>query len=164
MVDDGARPGALRTRLFDDRGVHPVPLTLMRDGAVDRLFLDPPTARAQSTRPTGHVTDSALAPSNLLIRPGTRTANAILTELGEQVFEVSVFPDEWHLDMKTGAFEAVVTGQLRTGSSFEGVLRNVHLVGNLAEVFSSVFDITSNTDRIGHVDAPGFIVDGFTVQ
>lgn len=163
LVDDGVRPGALRTRLFDDRGVHAVPLTLIKDGVVDRVFLDPPTARAQGTRPTGHSRDGQLCPTNLLIRPGTRTANAILTELGQTVFEVGIFPEDFKFNSSTGKFSATVSGRIRTGGKYQGTLRNVSLAGNLVEALKSVFDVTSNTDRIGHVDAPGFIVDGLTV-
>jgi predicted Zn-dependent protease len=163
LVDDGARPGALRTRLFDGRGVHAVPLTLIKDGAVDRVFLDPPTARSQGTRPTGHTRDGKLQPTNLLIRPGTRTANAILTELGQTVFEVSIFPEDFDFNPATGAFSAIVSGRIRVGGKHQLPVRNVLLKGNLVEALKSVFDITSNTDRIGHVDAPGFIVDTFTV-
>ena len=39
MVDDGTLFGGLRSRGFDDRGVTPVPLTLLREGRVNRSFL-----------------------------------------------------------------------------------------------------------------------------
>jgi predicted Zn-dependent protease len=163
LLDDGVRPGALRTRAFDDRGVHPVPLTLIRDGHIDRLFLDSSAARAQGTRPTGHMHEGALRPSNLLIRPGTRSANAILAESGCQTLMVDVLPPDFELDMQTGDLFAKVSGRLLTGSKPQGAVRNVSLRGNLIEVLSQIVDLTSNTDRHQHVDAPGLILDGFVL-
>lgn len=83
MTDDAGLHSGLWTVAFDDRGVTPVPLTLLREGVVGGRYHSPETARAQRAGPTGHVRDGALQPSNLVIRPGARTRNMIHAELGD---------------------------------------------------------------------------------
>ena len=103
MVDDGTLFGGLRSRGFDDRGVTPVPLTLLREGRVDRSFLSVESARQQDTRATGHATRGEWVPYNLKIRGGTRSLNALMSEMDERVFYVDHFVDlQGGLDIETG--------------------------------------------------------------
>ncbi len=83
MTDDAGLHSGLWTVAFDDRGVTPVPLTLLREGVVSARYHSPESARATRAGPTGHVRDGALHPSNLVIRPGARTRNMIHAELGD---------------------------------------------------------------------------------
>lgn len=83
VTDDAGLHSGLWTVAFDDRGVTPVPLTLLREGVVSARYHSPESARATRAGPTGHVRDGALHPSNLVIRPGARTRNMIHAELGD---------------------------------------------------------------------------------
>lgn len=166
LVDDGALPGGLRTVGFDDRGVRPVPLTLIREGHVDGRFLDPVTAREVGTRPTGHVHDGRLRPTNLQLHTGTRSVNANLGEMGDAlVFVVDDFPDlPEGLDLATGDLDVVVDGQVMRGQTHLGARRRVRLTGNLVDALREIPAITSDTDRHMNVDAPAFFVDGLSVK
>jgi len=159
IVDDGSRPGALRTRMFDDRGVPPVPLTLIREGRVAARFLDPEAARLLDTRPTGHCWGDELGPSNLLMRSGTRSLNALLTELEGLSLRVDDL-DVSGIDLRTGAVDLVVDGIVLDANKEVGAMRRVRLVGRLQDLLSNIVDIGNDTDRIGHVDAAGIIADG----
>ncbi|MEZ4318240.1 MAG: metallopeptidase TldD-related protein [Myxococcota bacterium] len=159
IVDDGSRPGALHTRMFDDRGVPPVPLTLIREGRVDARFLDPETARRLDTRPTGHCWGDGLGPSNLLMRSGTRSLNALLTEIGGPSLMVDDL-DPAGIDIRTGAFDMLVDGRVLEANVPVGAMRRVRLSGNLRDLLSNIVDVGNDTDRIGHVDAAGLIADG----
>jgi len=163
MVDDGTAHGAFRTRSFDDRGTMPVPLTLLREGRVDGRFLDPETARRLETGPSGHVVDDELVATNLMLRSGTRSLNAILTDRGGYSLAVHDFPDMSGLNMLTGEFEVQVHGVVMKSNVQVGAMRNVTLKGNMLDVLNRVVDVASDTDRVGHVDAPGMLLDGFTI-
>lgn len=160
LLDDGGSVGGLRTRAFDDRGVTPVPLTLLREGRLEGRFLDPETARALDTRPTGHCSGDGLAASNLLMRAGTRSINALLTELGGPSLQVDDLPDLSGLDVKTGAFDARVDGIVMDANRPVGAMRRVRLHGNLRDLLRGVVEVCNDTDRIGHVDAAAIIADG----
>ena len=161
LLDDGANPGGVRTRSFDERGVPSVPLTLLRDGEVAGRFLSPEQARALDTRPTGHCRDGILIPSNLILRQGARSINAVMTERGERAFWVDDIADMSGLNVETGDLTARVSGLVMHGSEIEGGCRNIELTGNLGTALSDVVHVFSNTDRVRHVDAPAIMVNGF---
>jgi len=163
MVDDGTAHGAYRTRSFDDRGTLPVPLTLLREGRVDGRFLDPETARRLDTRPSGHVLGDELVASNLMLRSGTRSVNAILTERGGYSLAIHDLPDLSGLNMLTGDFSLPVHGVVMKGNVAVGAMRHATLKGNMVRVLNSVVDVASDTDRVGHVDAPGMLLEGCVV-
>jgi predicted Zn-dependent protease len=165
LQDDGAMPGGLRTRSFDDRGVAPVPLTLLREGRVDGRFVSPEAAHRLDARPTGHTRGGAQQPSNLILRSGTRSLSAALTDLGGislQVDDLAGLPDG--LDFATGQLGVRVHGVLLDGVRPIGVVRQRVLTGDLGVALNRVVEVCSDTDRIGHVDAPGLILDGLSLE
>lgn len=164
VVDDGREPGGLRTRAFDDRGVPPVPLTLIREGRVDARFLTPAQARRLGARPTGHEGADGVRPSNLQVHGGARTINAHLGEQDGLVFAVDDLDTASGFDPATGAIDTVVDGRVFDRQTAVGPLRRVRLVGSLPDALARVAAIASDTDRIDHVDAPSIFVDGFSVH
>lgn len=162
LLDDGALPGGLRTAAFDDRGVPPVPVILLREGQLHQSYKAPVTARGDDERPTGHFWGGALRASNLILRGGTRSINAVLSERSDvDALVVSDLVGLENIDWATGDFEWTAYGVLRRGNEELGGVPGVRLRGNLSDVFSQVVDLTSDTDRIGHVDASGMLLDGF---
>lgn len=166
LVDDGRLPGALNSRSFDDRGVSPVPITLIRDGVVDGWYLDVAEARRIDARPTGHDHEGALQPGNLVVRGGSRSMNALLAEQPEPVVVLDHVRDLFEgLDLKTGAIDCEASGRLVVPrNTTQGWMPRFRLVGDLTRVLASIVDLASDTDRHGHVDAPGMMVDGFHVE
>jgi len=164
MVDDGTLTGGLRSRSFDDRGIRPVPLTLLREGHVAGRFLDLHRARRLDLTPTGHELDGALPPTNLMLKSGTRSMNAHMGEKGGTVVVLADLPPDMDLNVATGALQATVSGVVYTDNVPTGAVRNVTLEGDLRTVLGQVVAIASDTDRVEHVDAPGLLVKGFTIR
>ena len=79
---------------------------------------------------------------------------------------VDDFPDlsDAVLNPATGELRAQISGTVLDANKLTGAVRGVWLVGNLREVLNQVVEICSDTDRIGHVDAPGMVLDGFRVE
>jgi predicted Zn-dependent protease len=164
IIDDGALPGGLRTRGFDDRGVPPVGLTLVREGHVVAWPLDPELARKQDTRATGHCIGDDLRVSNLRLRTGTRSLRAHQSELEIRMLVVDDIPDFSGFDPRSGDVRVVVNGRMMSGKNEEGPVRNITLSGNLMTILNQIVAVASDTDRYGHVDAPAMIVNGFTAE
>lgn len=160
IVDDGLLPGGLRTRAFDDRGCFPVPVMLLREGVVAGRYLTPELARKLDTRATGHVYRSGLRSNNLVMREGTRSINAMLTERKGPSLVIDDLPNLKKLNLKTGAIEVKVDGIVMDANKPVGAMRGVTLRGNLVTLLSNVVCLCNNTDRIGHVDAASIIADG----
>ena len=164
LLDDGALPGAWNTRSFDDRGVPPVPLTLVKDGRVDRSYLSIVEARRDGTRPTGHARGEGIVPGNVVVRSGTRSVAAILSELGRAAFDVEHVAGDVALDLRTGELDLPVYGSIRTSKTSGPPLRGLRLRGNFIEALGRVIDVTGETDRWRHVDAPGILVEGLRLE
>jgi len=166
LVDDGLAPGALRTTAFDDRGVGPLPVTLIRDGRIEGSLLDLARARAIGTQATGHEQLGGVYPRNLVVRGGSRSINAILAEERTPVLVLDHLRGvESGLDLRTGRLLCQASGRL-VGSKNQpvGVLPWLEVSADLDVVFRNVLDLASDTDRFGFVDAPGILVDGFGVR
>jgi PmbA protein len=160
LVDDGTAHGAYRTRSFDDRGTLPVPLTLLREGRVSGRFMDPETARRLDTQPSGHVLGDELVASNLLLRSGSRSINAMLTDRDGYCLAIQDLPDLSGLNLLTGQFSVPVHGIVMKGKVPVGAMRHATLSGNMLRMLNQLVEVASDTDRVGHVDAPGMLFDG----
>jgi PmbA protein len=163
VLDDAGLPGALRTTAFDDRGVPPVPITLIREGLVDQMFISPELARARGSRPTGHWRGDRNQPSNVLIRPGAKSINVTLNEQRDAVLWIDHVEDLTGLDLEAGTLSWTVSGRVFRGQTVEGGFRNLRMTGDLEGLFGRVVEITSDSDRVGHVDAPSMVIDGFVL-
>jgi predicted Zn-dependent protease len=162
MVDDGTRPGGLRTTSFDDRGVRPAPLVLLREGVLGDEVMDLERARRAERPATGHARRGSVRPHNLALRSGSRSVNAVLADHDGWCISIHQLPDlNDALDLKTGQLSGRVSGAIYKGSKHVGAVRGGMLQGDLGQVLSSVYEVCSNTDRVGHVDAPAILVDGF---
>ncbi len=154
MTDDAGLHSGLFTVAFDDRGVSPVPLTLLREGIVGNRYHSPETARAAGSRPTGHVVDGELIPSNLVIRPGARTRNMIHAELGD-LFLLDTPPV---IDLDSGR----LTGPARVvrvagGEAAEGW--EVVFDLPLSEFFEGITEFAADQERHLGVDTPTGVWD-----
>jgi PmbA protein len=163
LLDDGTLPGGLRTTAFDDRGVTPVPLTLLREGWVNNRFFGPEEARQRGARPTGHAVGEGQRPTNLQLRAGTRSMNALLADVSDPVFVLDHVEDIAGVDLRTGKIEVLGGGTFIRAGKPVGCAYRVQVTGDLVDVLSRVVDVASDTDRVGSVDAPGLLVDGLSI-
>ena len=160
LLDDGNLIGGLRTRSFDHHGTTPVVTSLIRDGQLVGRYR--PTSDKEAT---GHADIQGLQPANLTMRCGTRSVDAVLNdhpELPVLVLDAAMGFDE--IDLDSGEVKLVGHGQLRRASETLGPVRNVTLRGNLRELLNGLVTLASNMDRVGHVDAPAMMLDGFTAS
>ncbi|MEN0062825.1 MAG: metallopeptidase TldD-related protein [Myxococcota bacterium] len=164
LVDDGLLAGGLTTRAFDDRGVSPVALTLLRDGRLDGRFVTVAEARTHSVRPSGHLMNGELGPSNLVLKSGTRSVNALLAELQGPSFRVDDLPDCSGVDLATGEASLVVHGEVMEANKAVGSMRHVRIAGQLTEVLGKLVEVCNDTDRWGAMDAPALITQGWTLS
>jgi predicted Zn-dependent protease len=154
MTDDAGLHSGLYTVVFDDRSVTPVPLALLREGVIGARCHSPETARADGTRATGHVRNGKIQPSNLVIRPGSRTRNMIRAELGEMlVLDAPPF-----LNLDTGTLEGPAQVlHVRDGETlgFYDVVFDIRLM----EFFAGVVEFAADQERHIGVDTPTGVWD-----
>ena len=155
ITDDAGLFGGLNTRAFDDRGVPPISVTLLKEGVVHGLYHDPESARAAGLRPTGHVTDGVLGPSNLIVRPGSRTRNVILTELGTYLL-LDRLPVA---DLATGTLRGPVP-VVRVEKGERAGAATVLFDTTFAALLGALEEVAADQERVCEVDAPTAVFRG----
>jgi predicted Zn-dependent protease len=148
LTDDAGLHGGLHTCAFDERGVPPIPVTLLKEGVVHGLYHDPESARAVGLRPTGHVRDGRIRGTNLVVRPGSRTRNVILTELRDYLCLDRCPP----LDLETGRLTGDVPLVVVRNGERHGAAR-VRVDVPIASFLARVRELASDQDRSGEVDS-----------
>jgi predicted Zn-dependent protease len=162
LIDDGSIPGGYATRSFDDRGVPPGPVTVVRDGRADRLLLSPEAARAAVRAEPGHDVDGRPAVSNLVWAAGVRQLNAILIERARPTCWIDGF-QSLDVDLQTGLATGVAHVERMCANEPQGVWPSAVVRIPLATCLTRLIDLGADTDRIGSVDAPAIWVDGVEV-
>ena len=150
VVDDPVAPGGVRTRPFDDRGIAPIAVPVIREGVVGNYFLDPKTARSRDIRPTGHFWNGKIRASNLVLRPGNRSRTQMLTEV-----PLSLELDHLNgqLDLKTGHLDAWGPALILDKGKPVGAVKKIHLNFPISELFSAFKEVASNQLRSHAVDS-----------
>jgi predicted Zn-dependent protease len=157
LTDDAGMVGGLYTTAFDDRGVPPIPVTLLKEGVVTGLYHDPESARAAGLRPTGHCRDGQLQPSNLILRPGARTRNVTLGELGNYLLLDQSPP----MDLRTGELSGPLDLVVVERGEKKGSIRQ-DFRAPITKVLRAIQEVVSDQERSCEVDAPTAIfVPGF---
>ncbi len=153
VTDDPARFAGLHTCAFDDRGVPPIAVTLVREGLAHGRYHAPEDARDAGLRPTGHFRDGCLRPANPALRPGSRTRNMILAELGEHV-SIERLPA---VDRRTGLVSGVALGVLvRGGERVSGV--RVPLSEHVTTLLARATEVAGDQERVNAADASSLVL------
>lgn len=155
LTDDAGLFGGLHTRAFDDRGVPPIPVALLKEGVIHGFYHTPEGARALGLRPTGHVVGDVARPSNLIVRPGARTRNVILAELSDYLLLDRV-PD---VDLTTGVVRGTVpVVRVTRGERIGAFLARMELP--LARLLGALKEVAADQERACEVDAPTGVFEG----
>jgi hypothetical protein len=160
LYDDGLRMGGLGTRGFDDRGVPPMVVPLIREGVCGGFYQGPRIAAQADARPTGHARhDDALWPGNLVVRPGNRTRNMIFPELGAFLLIDDVL-DVSGIDPRSGRVSAPVRVLVLQGTAVVGSPGVCRLETTADALLMGLRELASDQQRHGLVDTPTWVVEG----
>jgi predicted Zn-dependent protease len=127
-------------------------VVILREGSTGGFYLDPEDARAADLRPTGHVLDGRLQPSNLILRPGGRSRNAIGMDLGDYLC-LEVFHTDPLVDVATGALSTTCDLLLYRNHHFRGAIPGVRLDTHVTGLLRDVREVASDQLRLEEVDA-----------
>lgn len=161
IVDDASLPGAMNTRAFDDRGVPPVPVAVIREGTFGGLYHSPETARRADTRPTGHVVGDKIQPGNLVVRHGNRSRTQMLSEVPVTLFITSLSGE---LNPKTGILNAYGSAYLLEKGKPVGCTAPVLLKMPVTEILREIKEISSDQQRYGEVDCATVLTNEIEVS
>ncbi len=155
VIDDPGLHGGLMTRPFDDRGVPPSPVAILREGLKSGFYQSPETARKADIRPTGHVRDGGLRPTNLILRAGNRSRTQMLSEV-----PVAISFDQLHgeLDVTNGRLRCEGPAFVLEKGRPQGSLERVELDVDIVDLLMQVQEIAANQERHGSVDCATVLI------
>jgi len=160
LVDDAGLHGGLMTRAFDDRGVPPMAMPVIREGVLAGLYYGPEAARAKEMRPTGHDWEGALRPSNLILLSGNRSRTQMLSEV-----PVSVFFDhiDGEVDLATGTIDVSGPVFVLEKGRRVGAVASARLKTDVITLLSGIQELASDQERFNAVDCATALVVGVPV-
>ncbi len=143
IVDDGRRPGAVRSAPFDGEGAPTTTRTLVEEGVLRAYLTDRKTSRKLGV-PTGgnarrgsYAAPARIGPSNFFARPGGADAAALLRGL-DRALAITSLLNLHTIDPISGEFSLGATGDyLEKGERLYPV-QGVTIAGNLTELLSSI--------------------------
>jgi PmbA protein len=157
LMDDPGLHGGLRTRAFDDRGVPPMALPVIREGLQAGLFYGVEQARAEDIRPTGHRWEGSLSPGNLILLAGNRSRTQMLSEVPSSICFDHI---DGKLDLRTGKLDVSGPAFLLEKGRRVGVIDRVRIKTDVVTLLSGVQEFSSDQERIGAVDCATALVVG----
>jgi PmbA protein len=160
VVDDARRAGGMATRGFDERGVPPISVNLIKEGRASGLYQGPRSAERTGARPSGHErADGTLWPGNLIVRPGSRSRNMLFPELGTFVL-VTELTDTHGIDPATGEIDVGARVFVADTDGIRGCA-GVHRLRCTADaLLGGVQRVCNDQQRHGIVDTATWLVDG----
>ena len=160
VVDDARRPGGMATRGFDERGVPPVSINLIKEGRAAGLYQGPRSAALVDARPSGHErADGSLWPGNLVVRPGSRSRNMLFPDLGTFVI-VAELTDTGGIDPATGEIDVGALVFVADASGTRGCAGVHRLRCSAQDLLSGVVKVCNDQQRHGIVDTATWLVEG----
>jgi PmbA protein len=172
LVDDGRLPEGPAAAPFDDEGV-PTGRTPVIEAGTLRAFLhNTQTARREGTASTGNASRAGyrgvpgVAPTNLLVEPGDRDAEALLRDAGRAVYVQDVSGVHSGANPVSGEFSVGATGLRVEGGALSEPLREMTIASTLPEVLRRVEAVGSDLRFFpggGAIGTPTILVGEMTV-
>ena len=175
LVDDGLHPDGMASAAFDDEGV-PSEVTPLIEGGVLRGFLhNSYTARKEggATRSTGNASRGSyrgapgVAPTNLVLDPGSGTLDDLLGRVGRGVYVVNISGLHSGANPVNGQFSVGATGHLIDSGGRGRPVREITIASDMLALLANVVDRAGDARWIpmyGSVLAPSIAIADVTVS
>jgi PmbA protein len=172
LRDDGLDPGGPASSPFDGEGLARRRTTLIEGGALHTYLYDTYTARRGVAGSTGNAgrgdyrSQPSVAPSNLVVAPGTLAFEDLLGEAGEGICVTDVAGLHSGVNPVSGVFSVGASGRaIRRGEPAEP-LREFTIAGDLASMLRAVRAAGADARWVpfgGSVNTPSLLIGELTV-
>jgi PmbA protein len=172
LSDDGLDPGGPASSPFDGEGV-PCRRTALIDGGALRTYLyDSYTARRGDAASTGNAgrggyrAQPGVAPSNLVVEPGSLRFEEQLSAAGDGVFITDVAGLHSGVNPVSGVFSVGASGRMIRQGELAEPLREFTIAGDLVSMLRSVRGVGDEPRWVpfgGSVSTPPLLIGAMTV-
>ncbi len=159
IIDDGLLKNGLNTSIFDGEGIPRRKTTIIEQGVLKNLIYDHYWGLRAGKESTGNASRSdyasmpRVAPSNLVIAPGTYNKNELLKETGKGLL-VDGFQGAHSSNPETGEFSVVATPAWYIENGELKAVRGVMIAGNLYKLLEKVDALTKTSRQVGTIKSP----------
>jgi PmbA protein len=175
LVDDGLHMEGMATSPFDDEGVPRVRVPLIEAGGLTGFLHDTHSAAREGgeSRSTGSAARGSyrsaprVAPSNLVLLPGSGTLEELLARVDTGLYVVSITGLHSGANPVSGEFSVGARGHLIRGGTLGPPVREVTIASDLLSMLGNVVDAAADSRWIpfgGSVLAPAVAVADVAVS
>lgn len=139
LLDDPTLSGSYGARAFDDEGVPTRRNTIVDRGVLETYLHNSTTAKKFDTETTGNAGLIVPRPWNLVVEPGDKTFEELLSEIDRGLYVTN----DWYLryqNYRTGDFSTIPRDGLFLikGGEVEGAVRELRISDNMIRVFKNI--------------------------
>ncbi len=159
IIDDGLLRNGLYTSMFDGEGVPRRKTTIVEKGILKNFIYDHYWGLRAGKESTGNASRNdyastpRVAPSNLVVMPGTYNKNELLKETNKGLL-IDGFQGAHSSNPETGEFSVVATPAWFIENGELKAVRGVMIAGNLYELLGGVDALTKTSRQVGIIKAP----------
>jgi len=166
IEDNGRLEGGAGSASFDREGLPHTSLKIIEDGILRTYLYNSYTAQKEGRSSTGHASGGArtvpgIGPTNLLIRPGQRSKEELVSEVkhGLLVTRFSGFPEP----VSGNISGAVKGGFLIEDGRLTRPLIETMISGNLFDLLAKISGLSRETERIETLIAPHVRIEDVSI-
>ena len=144
LVDDPLLKGGFESRAFDDEGVACRTLNVVEDGVLKTLLYNLKTARKAgvkstgSARKAGYAAPVRVAPSNFFFKPGTKSLDELMQDVGEGLVITEVGGLHAGANPMSGDFSLIAEGYTVHEGKKDRPVEQITVAGNFYELLKSI--------------------------
>jgi PmbA protein len=166
LVDDPTLPRRSGSRPFDGEGVRSRRTVVVDAGRLASWLANSYAARRTGTRTTGNASrggasDTSVAPTNLVLAPGTRPPEALIADAGEGLYVTDLF--HFGVNLTSGAWSRGGSGRWITGGKLAHPVQELTVAGDLPSILAGFREAANDLEWAGACAAPTVRIDGLTV-
>jgi PmbA protein len=166
LVDDPTLPRRSGSRPFDGEGVRARRTVVVDGGRLASWLANSYAARRTGTRTTGNAarggsSDTSVAPTNLVLAPGTRPPEALIAEAGEGLYVNDLF--HFGVNLTSGAWSRGGSGRWIAGGRLAHPVQELTIAGDLPSILAGFREAANDLEWAGSCAAPTVLIDGLTV-
>lgn len=151
LLDNPLRVRGLASRYYDTEGIAAKPFTLVENGTVRQLYVDPYYGRKIGLPPTTG------SPSNREVRLGQRGLDQIVSDVGSGVYITSWLGG--NANPTSGDFSFGLRGHLIENGMIGRPIREMNVTGNLRQLFQNIAEIGNDPWPYSPVRAPTLVFE-----
>lgn len=155
--DDGRMPGGLGSRPFDGEGLPTRKTTIVEGGILSSYLLDTYSGRKLGLPSTGNAArgvgdNPSVAPTNLYLRPGAETPEAIIKSVKQGLYVTELIG--FGVNMVTGDYSRGAAGYWIENGELAFPVEEVTIAGNLKHIFTSIDMVGNDLEFRGRIASP----------